>query len=122
MILMALGTFSIGLIPAYERIGIWAPVLLLLARVVQGFSTGGEYGGAATFIAEYSTDRNRGLMGSWLELHRRCRSPRCAAEHMLAGAGALPGGRPAGPARPVHAHEAGGNPGVPRLRRGSREA
>jgi len=67
MILMALGTFAIGLIPAYERIGIWAPVLLLLARVVQGFSTGGEYGGAATFIAEYSTDRNRGLMGSWLE-------------------------------------------------------
>ncbi len=67
MILMALGTFSIGLIPSYERIGIWAPVLLLLARVVQGFSTGGEYGGAATFIAEYSTDRNRGLMGSWLE-------------------------------------------------------
>lgn len=42
-------------------------MLLLLARVVQGFSTGGEYGGAATFIAEYSTDRNRGLMGSWLE-------------------------------------------------------
>jgi MHS family proline/betaine transporter-like MFS transporter len=37
MILMALGTFAIGLIPAYERIGIWAPVLLLLARVVQGF-------------------------------------------------------------------------------------
>ncbi|KAF1016937.1 MAG: Glycine betaine/proline/ectoine acid transporter OusA [Stenotrophomonas maltophilia] len=67
MILMALGTFSIGLIPSYERIGIWAPVLLLLARIVQGFSTGGEYGGAATFIAEYSTDRNRGLMGSWLE-------------------------------------------------------
>ena len=67
MIMMALGTFAIGLIPSYERIGIWAPVLLLLARVVQGFSTGGEYGGAATFIAEYSTDRNRGLMGSWLE-------------------------------------------------------
>ena len=67
MILMALGTFSIGLIPSYERIGLWAPALLLLARLVQGFSTGGEYGGAATFIAEYSTDRNRGLMGSWLE-------------------------------------------------------
>lgn len=67
MVLMALGTFSIGLIPAYARIGIWAPALLLLARLVQGFSTGGEYGGAATFIAEYSTDRNRGLMGSWLE-------------------------------------------------------
>ncbi|OOW63721.1 MFS transporter [Xanthomonas campestris pv. leeana] len=67
MILMALGTFSIGLIPAYQRIGLWAPALLLLARVLQGFSTGGEYGGAATFIAEYATDRNRGLMGSWLE-------------------------------------------------------
>ena len=67
MILMALGTFSIGLIPSYERIGMWAPILLLLARLLQGFSTGGEYGGAATFIAEYSTDRNRGLMGSWLE-------------------------------------------------------
>ncbi|AZR33202.1 glycine betaine/L-proline transporter ProP [Xanthomonas vasicola] len=67
MIMMALGTFSIGLIPAYERIGLWAPALLLLARLLQGFSTGGEYGGAATFIAEYATDRNRGLMGSWLE-------------------------------------------------------
>ncbi|MCX2561708.1 glycine betaine/L-proline transporter ProP [Acetobacter farinalis] len=67
MIMMALGTFCIGLIPSYGRIGLWAPVLLLVARLVQGFSTGGEYGGAATFIAEYSTDRNRGLMGSWLE-------------------------------------------------------
>ncbi|MDC8746778.1 glycine betaine/L-proline transporter ProP [Xanthomonas campestris] len=67
MILMALGTFSIGLIPSYARIGLWAPALLLLARLLQGFSTGGEYGGAATFIAEYATDRNRGLMGSWLE-------------------------------------------------------
>ncbi|MCW0400825.1 Proline/betaine transporter [Xanthomonas sacchari] len=67
MILMALGTFSIGLIPSYARIGIWAPILLLVARLVQGFSTGGEYGGAATFIAEYSTDRNRGFMSSWLE-------------------------------------------------------
>ncbi|WP_349656577.1 glycine betaine/L-proline transporter ProP [Xanthomonas sp. 10-10] len=67
MILMALGTFSIGLIPSYQRIGLWAPALLLLARLLQGFSTGGEYGGAATFIAEYATDRNRGLMGSWLE-------------------------------------------------------
>ncbi|WP_295515196.1 glycine betaine/L-proline transporter ProP [uncultured Pseudomonas sp.] len=67
MIMMALGTFSIGLIPSYESIGIWAPALLLLARVVQGFSTGGEYGGAATFIAEYATDKTRGRMGSWLE-------------------------------------------------------
>jgi MHS family proline/betaine transporter-like MFS transporter len=67
MIMMALGTFAIGLIPSYDRIGLWAPALLLLARLLQGFSTGGEYGGAATFIAEYSTDARRGQMGSWLE-------------------------------------------------------
>jgi len=67
MIMMALGTFAIGLIPSYASIGIFAPVLLLVARLVQGFSTGGEYGGAATFIAEFSTDRKRGFMGSFLE-------------------------------------------------------
>ncbi|WP_260854617.1 glycine betaine/L-proline transporter ProP [Paraburkholderia sp. BCC1884] len=67
MIMMALGTFAIGLIPSYHSIGIMAPVLLLVARLVQGFSTGGEYGGAATFIAEFSTDKRRGFMGSFLE-------------------------------------------------------
>ncbi len=67
MIMMAISTFCIGLIPSYHTIGILAPVLLLLARLVQGFSTGGEYGGAATFIAEYSTDNRRGFMGSFLE-------------------------------------------------------
>ncbi|MCO1368435.1 glycine betaine/L-proline transporter ProP [Burkholderia multivorans] len=67
MIMMAVGTFAIGLIPSYASIGIMAPVLLLIARLVQGFSTGGEYGGAATFIAEFSTDRRRGFMGSFLE-------------------------------------------------------
>jgi len=67
MILMSIGTFCIGIIPGYHSIGIMAPVLLLAARLLQGFSTGGEYGGAATFIAEYSTDERRGFMGSWLE-------------------------------------------------------
>lgn len=67
IIIMSIATFSIGLIPDYQRIGIAAPVLLLLARMVQGFSAGGEYGGTATFIAEYSPDRHRGFMGSWLE-------------------------------------------------------
>lgn len=67
MIMMAAGTFAIGLIPDAHSIGFWAPALLLLARLVQGFSTGGEYGGAATFIAEYSPDKRRGFMGSWLE-------------------------------------------------------
>jgi MHS family proline/betaine transporter-like MFS transporter len=67
MIMMAAGTFVIGLIPSYATIGIAAPVLLLLARMVQGFSTGGEYGGATTFVAEYSPDRRRGFLSSWLD-------------------------------------------------------
>jgi MHS family proline/betaine transporter-like MFS transporter len=67
IILMAAATFAIGVLPSYAKVGVLAPVLLVLARLVQGFSTGGEYGGAATFIAEYAPDRRRGFMGSWLE-------------------------------------------------------
>ncbi|MCN9243597.1 glycine betaine/L-proline transporter ProP [Streptomyces sp. RY43-2] len=67
MIMMAAGTFAIGLIPSYAVIGVGAPVLLLVARLVQGFSTGGEYAGASTFIAEYAPDKKRGFFGSWLE-------------------------------------------------------
>lgn len=67
IILMAGATFAIGLLPTYETIGVWAPILLILLRMVQGFSTGGEYGGAATFMAEYSPDKKRGFFGSFLE-------------------------------------------------------
>ena len=67
IILMALGTFLVGLIPSYQSIGIWAPIILVILRVVQGFSTGGEYGGAATFMAEYAPDKKRGFWGSFLE-------------------------------------------------------
>ena len=67
MILMAIGTFAIGLIPSYAAIGFWSPALLILFRLVQGFSTGGEYGGASTFIAEYAPDKRRGFFGSFLE-------------------------------------------------------
>ncbi|MFI9118965.1 MFS transporter [Streptomyces bikiniensis] len=67
MILMAAGTLAIGLIPSYASIGFWAPVLLIAFRMLQGFSTGGEYGGASTFIAEYAPDRRRGYFGSFLE-------------------------------------------------------
>ncbi|MFY2789820.1 glycine betaine/L-proline transporter ProP [Rhodococcus sp. KRD162] len=67
MIMMSIGTLAVGLIPSYASIGIWAPILLLVARLVQGFSTGGEYGGATTFIAEYSPDKRRGFLGSWLD-------------------------------------------------------
>ncbi|WP_033291352.1 MFS transporter [Amycolatopsis jejuensis] len=67
VILMATGTFLIGLIPSYSSIGLAAPILLVCARILQGFSTGGEYAGAMTFIAEYSPDRRRGYFGSFLE-------------------------------------------------------
>lgn len=67
ILLMSGSTFVIGLLPTYGAIGIFAPMLLLLCRLLQGFSTGGEYGGAATYIAEYAPDRKRGFWGSWLE-------------------------------------------------------
>ncbi|WP_433189440.1 MFS transporter [Actinoallomurus sp. CA-150999] len=65
--LMSLSTFAIGVLPTYAVIGVWSPILLILARLLQGFSTGGEYGGAATFMAEYAPDDRRGFYGSFLE-------------------------------------------------------
>ena len=65
--MMAASTFCVGLLPGYATIGVWAPVLLVALRILQGFSTGGEYGGAATFMAEYAPDRKRGFLGSFLE-------------------------------------------------------
>ncbi|MGW5366033.1 MFS transporter [Actinopolymorpha pittospori] len=67
VIMMALGTTLLGVIPSYAAIGVAAPLLVLFGRLVQGFSTGGEYGGAMTFIAEYAPDKRRGFLGSWLE-------------------------------------------------------
>ncbi len=67
ILLMAGATFCVGLIPSYESIGFWAPACLIILRMLQGFSTGGEYGGAATFMAEYAPDERRGFYGSFLE-------------------------------------------------------
>jgi MHS family proline/betaine transporter-like MFS transporter len=67
VIMMAAGTTVLGLLPSYASAGVAAPLLVLAVRVIQGLSTGGEYGGAMTFIAEYSADRRRGFFGSWLE-------------------------------------------------------
>ena len=62
--LMAAATALTGLIPSYGSIGIAAPLLLLLCRLVQGFSTGGEWGGSATFLVEFAPPGKRGLIGS----------------------------------------------------------
>lgn len=68
IIIMSLATVCIGLVPTYDTIGLWATGLVIALRMVQGFSTGGEYGGAATFMAEYSPDNKRGFFGSFLEV------------------------------------------------------
>lgn len=66
VILIASGaTFLIGLLPSYETIGILAPLLLVVARMVQGFAVGGEFGGATAFMVEYAPEGKRGLYGSW---------------------------------------------------------
>lgn len=67
ILMMAGATFCVGLLPGYATLGIFAPIGLILLRMIQGFSTGGEYGGAATFMAEYAPDHKRGRFGSFLE-------------------------------------------------------
>ncbi len=62
---MAVGTGVIGLIPTYHTLGIAAPILLVLCRMAQGFSAGGEWGGAAAFLAEYAPPRHRGFISSF---------------------------------------------------------
>jgi MFS transporter, MHS family, proline/betaine transporter len=66
--LMAAATGFTGLIPTYDRIGALAPLLLLICRCGQGFSTGGEWGGAASFLVEYAQPGKRGITGSWQQL------------------------------------------------------
>ncbi|WP_375445449.1 MFS transporter [uncultured Fibrella sp.] len=67
LMLMGGATFLIGLIPAYETIGFWAPLLVLILRLLQGLALGGEYGGAATYVAEHSPADKRGFWTSWIQ-------------------------------------------------------
>ncbi|GAB17182.1 proline/betaine transporter [Gordonia effusa NBRC 100432] len=67
ILLISGATALIGVLPSHAVAGVWAPILLIALRIVQGFSTGGEYGGAATFMAEYAPDNKRGRFGSFLE-------------------------------------------------------
>src|SRR5450432_3244457 len=67
LVLMGGSTFLIGLVPGYRSIGIAAPLLVLLLRLVQGLALGGEYGGAATYVAEHSPLNKRGYYTSWIQ-------------------------------------------------------
>jgi metabolite-proton symporter len=68
LLLMGLATFAIGLLPDYRAIGIGAPLLLLLLRVVQGLALGGEWGGAVLMAVEHAPAGKRGLYGSWVQI------------------------------------------------------
>ncbi len=67
LVLMGISTFLIGLVPSYASIGAWAPVLVLVLRLLQGLALGGEYGGAATYVAEHSPSNRRGFFTSWIQ-------------------------------------------------------
>ncbi len=67
LIIMGGSTFAIGLIPGYDTIGYAAPILVLLLRLLQGLALGGEYGGAATYVAEHSPEHKRGYYTSWIQ-------------------------------------------------------
>ncbi len=67
LVLMGGSTFLIGLIPSYKSIGYAAPILVLILRLVQGLALGGEYGGAATYVAEHAPKNKRGFFTSWIQ-------------------------------------------------------
>ena len=67
ILIMGVSTFGVGLLPTYAAIGITAPIILVLLRVLQGLALGGEYGGAATYVAEHAPDNKRGLYTAWIQ-------------------------------------------------------
>ena len=67
LIIMGGSTFAIGLIPSYESIGVFAPIIILILRLLQGLALGGEYGGAATYVAEHAPADRRGYFTSWIQ-------------------------------------------------------
>jgi MFS family permease len=67
MAIMGFSTFAVGLLPSYASIGVAAPVILIALRLLQGLALGGEYGGAATYVAEHAPNNKRGLYTSWIQ-------------------------------------------------------
>jgi MHS family shikimate/dehydroshikimate transporter-like MFS transporter len=68
LLIMGVATFLVGLLPTFETIGIWAPILLVALRLVQGLGLGGEWGGAVLMAVEHSPEDQRGLNGSWPQM------------------------------------------------------
>jgi MHS family proline/betaine transporter-like MFS transporter len=68
MTLMAVSTFAVSILPTYATVGMLAAALLVLTKLVQGFSTGGEYAGATNFVSEYAPDKHRGFFASLLDM------------------------------------------------------
>src|SRR6187455_2619901 len=64
---MGASTFALAFLPGYKSWGIWAPSLLIVLRLLQGLALGGEYGGAATYVAEHAPSGRRGLYTSWIQ-------------------------------------------------------
>ncbi|HME37910.1 MAG TPA: MFS transporter [Steroidobacteraceae bacterium] len=67
MVMMGFSTVIVGLLPTYAQVGVWSPVLLVLMRLTQGLAVGGEYGSAATYVAEHALPAHRGYYTSWLQ-------------------------------------------------------
>jgi MFS family permease len=67
IVVMGLSTALVGILPTYAQIGIWAPILLVTLRLAQGLALGGEYGGAATYVAEHAPAGKRGYFTSWIQ-------------------------------------------------------
>ena len=67
MLLMGVATFGVGILPTYETIGVAAPIILVSLRLLQGLALGGEYGGAATYVAEHAPQGRRGYFTSWIQ-------------------------------------------------------
>src|SRR6187549_552633 len=67
IVIMGLSTFLVGILPGYASIGVAAPVILIALRLLQGLALGGEYGGAATYVAEHAPHGKRGASTSWIQ-------------------------------------------------------